>query len=151
VGRSIVKVDGRDFELTLAGGIWLKEIGIDWQALERKKRLFAPQCLDWTERRYHIAGALGSALLARMFELGWLKKAWAPRLVKLTAKGQIELKRRLALVVTGNASKRVKITGRGRRAPTLLITIWGIVLVRVRLGRLLWPRQNNQRYRKGMR
>jgi DNA-binding transcriptional ArsR family regulator len=98
--RNYVKVDGRDFELTQVGGTWLKEFGIDWQALESKKRLFAPQCLDWTERRYHIAGALGSALLARMFELGWLRKAWAPRLVSLTAKGEIELKRRLSLVVT---------------------------------------------------
>lgn len=98
--RDYVKVEGRDFELTPTGATWLKEIGIDWQALESKKRLFAPQCLDWTERRYHIAGALGSALLARMFELGWLKKAWAPRLLKLTAKGEIELKRRLSLVVT---------------------------------------------------
>jgi DNA-binding transcriptional ArsR family regulator len=98
--RNYVKVDGRDFELTLAGGTWLKEMGIDWQALESKKRLFAPQCLDWTERRYHIAGALGSALLARMLELGWLKKAWAPRLIKVTTKGELELKRRLSLVVT---------------------------------------------------
>jgi len=97
--RKYVKTEGRDFELTLTGGTWLQEIGIDWRALESRKRLFAPQCLDWTERRYHIAGALGSALLARMFELGWLKKAWAPRLVKLTAKGEIELKRRLSLVV----------------------------------------------------
>jgi len=95
-----VRLEGRDFKLTPAGRIWLKEIEVDWQALESMKRSFAPQCLDWTERRYHIAGALGSALLARMFELGWLKKAWAPRLVRLTTKGEIELKRRLSLVVT---------------------------------------------------
>jgi DNA-binding transcriptional ArsR family regulator len=97
--RNHVKVAGRDFELTVSGENWLQEIGIDWQTLESRKRQFAPQCLDWTERRYHIAGALGSALLARMFELGWLKKAWAPRLIKLTPKGENELKRRLSLVV----------------------------------------------------
>jgi hypothetical protein len=93
--------------------------------LAQHAALSHPHDSDWTERRYHIAGALGSALLARMLELGWLKKAWAPRLVELSAKGQIELQRRLALAVTGNASNRVKITGRGRRAPTLLIIIFG--------------------------
>lgn len=97
--RGYLKVGGLAFELTTAGATWLEDIGVDCQALESKKRQFAPQCLDWTERRYHIAGALGSALLAQMFELGWLKKTWAPRLVKLTARGQIELQRRLSLVI----------------------------------------------------
>jgi len=102
--RAYVKLEGRAFELTTAGATWLEEIGIDCQSLEDRKRLFAPQCLDWTERRYHIAGALGSALLTRMFELGWLKKAWAPRLVRLTARGQIELKRRLSLQIASGGS-----------------------------------------------
>jgi DNA-binding transcriptional ArsR family regulator len=97
--RAYLRGKGRDFELTRAGGIWLKEFGVDCQALKNKKRSFAPQCLDWTERRYHIAGALGSALLIRMFELGWLKKAWVPRLVRLTIKGETELSRRLSVVV----------------------------------------------------
>jgi DNA-binding transcriptional ArsR family regulator len=94
-----VRAKGRDFEVTQAGRIWLKEFGVDWQALKNRKRSFAPQCLDWTERRYHIAGALGSALLIRMLEVGWLKKAWAPRLVRLTAEGELELSRRLSVVV----------------------------------------------------
>jgi hypothetical protein len=39
-----------------------------------------------------------------MFELRWLKKAWAPRLVRLTTQGEIELKRRLSLVITGSTA-----------------------------------------------
>jgi DNA-binding transcriptional ArsR family regulator len=97
--RAYVMAEGRDFDLTRAGRIWLKEFGVDWRALKNEKRSFAPQCLDWTEQRYHIAGALGSVLLIRMFELGWLKKAWAPRLLRLTTKGEIELSRRLSVVV----------------------------------------------------
>jgi DNA-binding transcriptional ArsR family regulator len=108
--REYLKAEGRNFELTPSGGAWLQEMGIDWQGLESRKRLFAPQCLDWTERRYHIAGALGAALLARMFELGWLKKALVPRLVKLTGRGEIELRRRLSLVV----ARRVQVFGRGQ-------------------------------------
>ena len=97
--RAYVIVEGTNFQLTRAGRIWLQEIGVDWQRLKNEKRSFAPQCLDWTEQRYHIAGALGSVLLIRMFELGWLKKAWAPRLLRLTTKGEIELSRRLSVVV----------------------------------------------------
>jgi DNA-binding transcriptional ArsR family regulator/DNA-binding PadR family transcriptional regulator len=98
--HAYLRAEGRDFELTPAGEAWLQEIEVDLRAVESMRRAFAPQCLDWTDRRYHIAGALGSALLTRMLELGWLKKAWAPRLVRLTTKGEMELKRRLSLVVT---------------------------------------------------
>jgi DNA-binding transcriptional ArsR family regulator len=105
--RAYLRAAGRDFKLTRAGRIWLNEFGVDWQALKNEKRSFAPQCLDWTEQRYHIAGALGSALLIRMFEQGWLKRSWAPRLVRLTTKGEIELSRRLSVVVRlGPESRR---------------------------------------------
>jgi len=102
--RAYLRAEGREFELTATGKTWLQELEIDSHALESMKRSFAPQCLDWTDRRYHIAGALGSALLTRMFELRWLKKAWAPRLVRLTTQGEIELKRRLSLVITGSTA-----------------------------------------------
>jgi DNA-binding transcriptional ArsR family regulator len=102
--RAYLRAEGREFELTAAGKTWLQELEIDSHALESMKRSFAPQCLDWTDRRYHIAGALGSALLTRMFELRWLKKAWAPRLVRLTTQGEIELKRRLSLVITASTA-----------------------------------------------
>lgn len=97
--RRYVRAEGRGFKLMLAGELWLEEFGVDWRALKTTKRSFAPQCLDWTERRYHIAGALGSALLSRMLELGWLKKAWVPRLIRLTTKGEVELNRHLSLTV----------------------------------------------------
>jgi DNA-binding transcriptional ArsR family regulator len=104
--RRYLKVEGRDFELTPAGEVWLEEFGVDWRALKSMKRSFAPQCLDWTERRYHVAGALGSALLIRMFERGWLKKAWLPRLVRVTTKGERELKEALSVVVSPQIGER---------------------------------------------
>lgn len=104
--RAYIKVKGREFELTPAGELWLEEFGVDWRALKSMKRSFAPQCLDWTERRYHIAGALGSALLNRMLELRWLKKSWAPRLIRLTAKGELGLNQMLSVVVTWKPEER---------------------------------------------
>jgi DNA-binding transcriptional ArsR family regulator len=45
-------------------------------------------CLDWSERRTHLAGALGAALLARFFELGWAKRDCETRAVRFTADGE---------------------------------------------------------------
>lgn len=45
-------------------------------------------CLDWTERRHHVAGALPAALTERLFELGWLRRPDAGRAVCLTAPGR---------------------------------------------------------------
>jgi hypothetical protein len=49
----------RDYELGRAGRAWFANLGIDVDSLRRSRRIFARQCLDWTERRPHIAGALG--------------------------------------------------------------------------------------------
>jgi hypothetical protein len=53
----------------------------------RGSRPFARPCLDWTERRFHAAGALPAALLRRLFALGWLESAAVPRAVRVTASG----------------------------------------------------------------
>jgi hypothetical protein len=58
--------------------------------------------LDFTERRHHLAGALGAALLERMVELDWIVKSRVPRAVRLTAKGRLEVTRRLCLKFTDN-------------------------------------------------
>jgi DNA-binding transcriptional ArsR family regulator len=70
------------------------------QARPRKKsgRVFARQCIDWSERRNHLAGALGSALADRLFDLGWIKRAADCRAVRVTELGHQELERQLGLV-----------------------------------------------------
>lgn len=54
-------------------------------------RYLARRCLDWTERRPHIAGALGAALLARMFERRWLARVTGSRAVRITSRGHAGL------------------------------------------------------------
>ena len=88
------------FEVTGHGFDWLDRLEIDCRKLKAEKRAFAPQCLDLTERRPHIAGALGSALCARFIEAGWLVKTRVPRVVRLTAQGSSELSKRLHIVFT---------------------------------------------------
>jgi DNA-binding transcriptional ArsR family regulator len=70
----------------------LGEIGIDLHTLERQRRASVRLCLDWSERRPHVAGAFGAALATRLFELGWIKKRAANRSVEVTTAGHASLR-----------------------------------------------------------
>lgn len=68
--------DGRrDFVVTGVGAGRLREIGVDADLLTRSRRILARDCLDWTERTPHLAGALPAALLVAAAERGWLVRA----------------------------------------------------------------------------
>jgi len=82
---------GEDLELSSTGERMFATLGIDTQALASQKRAFCRACLDWSERRYHLAGALGAALLARFVELKWAKRARDSRVLTVTATGEREL------------------------------------------------------------
>jgi hypothetical protein len=75
------------YTLTDAGTRWLEDLGVDVGAAQRMRRAFALQCLDWSERRYHVAGALGAGIAARLFDLGWIIRLPSCRGVKLTPAG----------------------------------------------------------------
>jgi DNA-binding transcriptional ArsR family regulator len=97
VGRGLLRAVGRDFQLTKKGAQWFSELGIDTGALRKSGRVFARRCLDWSERRNHLAGALGSALSEHLFERGWIKHVQESRAVRITELGRRELKRRLGV------------------------------------------------------
>jgi DNA-binding transcriptional ArsR family regulator len=101
-GQNVIRATGKGYEVTASGSVWLSDMGINCKELQPRNRLFAAQCLDFTERRHHLAGALGAALLERMVEMGWIVKSRVPRAVRLTAKGKIELSKRLRLKFTDN-------------------------------------------------
>ncbi|WP_433711082.1 ArsR/SmtB family transcription factor [Nocardia sp. CA-084685] len=67
-------VDDRDHQLTPVGRQLAERLGIDLQALNSTRRVFARICVDWTQRRPHLAGALPAALTDRFLELGWLTR-----------------------------------------------------------------------------
>lgn len=72
---SLLSSDGTsDFELTDRGLLFLEEFGLDPEPILRSRRMLARDCLDWTERKPHLAGALPAALLARFLERGWLDR-----------------------------------------------------------------------------
>jgi DNA-binding transcriptional ArsR family regulator len=76
-------------EITEAGTRFLTEFGIDLAALGSTRRHFCRLCLDWTERRPHIAGAVGAALTKRYFDLGWTERMKHSRAVIVTAWGKL--------------------------------------------------------------
>lgn len=71
----------------------LGRMGIDVEALlalrgKRSARILCRPCLDWSERRAHLAGAVGAALCAHSFGKGWIRRIDGTRAVAITPKGQ---------------------------------------------------------------
>jgi DNA-binding transcriptional ArsR family regulator len=77
----------RVFEVTEYGREQLTSFGVDADELRRQRRRFAGACLDWTERRAHLNGALGAAITARLFDLGWIERGSRRRSVVITDVG----------------------------------------------------------------
>lgn len=63
-----------DHDLTAAGDALLRQLRIDPDELRSTRRIFARSCVDWTQRRPHLAGALPAAITSRLLELGWLHR-----------------------------------------------------------------------------
>jgi len=79
--------EDRDFRLTPLGEERLAALGVDLERALHKRRAFARACVDLTQRRPHIGGALGAALLEMYFERGWILRMRRSRAVSITPKG----------------------------------------------------------------
>lgn len=90
VRERIISLSGeRDYRVTRHGIAWLSErFDIDVGALERTRRATALRCMDWTERRPHMAGALGAELLVRMTNRRWVAVTSQPRALRITSRGR---------------------------------------------------------------
>ena len=90
--RGLLSADGaRDFQLTDRGLCFLGELGLDAEPILRSRRMLARDCLDWTERKPHLAGGLPAALLARFLDLGWLDRRRNDRGLTVTDLGHANL------------------------------------------------------------
>lgn len=76
------------FELSSKGEKYMGQLGINLPELRQQRRIFLRPCLDWTERRYHIAGALGAALLDLMLADDWIRRTHQSRAIVVTARGE---------------------------------------------------------------
>ena len=95
----IVPGEGKRLNVTPSGEKWLADmLGIETARLRPGRHGMACRCLDWTERRHHVAGPLGAALLRHCRELGWITQAGASaRAVKLSPRGAARMREMLAV------------------------------------------------------
>lgn len=87
IEQNYMEKAGKDYILTAGGKASLAKLGVAVECAPGSRRYFARQCLDWSERRYHLAGSLGAALAKRLFELKWLESLPDGRAVRVTAAG----------------------------------------------------------------
>ena len=83
--------DGRSYRLTAAGTRSLRGLGID--ARGRRDQPAARRCVDWTERRPHIAGPVGTALATLALDRGWVRRLRGTRAVVVTPAGRRQLEK----------------------------------------------------------
>jgi DNA-binding transcriptional ArsR family regulator len=86
-------------EVTASGADFMAKLGVDLSAAREKRRIFCRPCVDWTERRSHIGGAVGAALACRCFELKWIERARDSRALTITPAGRRGLSEFFALSI----------------------------------------------------
>jgi DNA-binding transcriptional ArsR family regulator len=84
-------------ELTKRGQRYCQEFGIDIEALARERRPLCRACLDWSARRYHLAGALGAAVLSRCLDLHWARREKGSRVISFSATGERALREQFGI------------------------------------------------------
>ena len=82
-----------DFSLGRRARAWFGELGVDLEALPRGRRPLLRVCTDWTERREHLAGALGAAICLAVLDADWAVRQPSSRALRLTPRGKTELGR----------------------------------------------------------
>jgi len=92
VDRGWVVLDDDTAEITTAGARFFTRFGIELPTTPSTRRRACRPCLDWTEHRPHIAGALGAALTTRYFELGWIERITRSQAVAITPLGRRRLR-----------------------------------------------------------
>lgn len=95
VARGCLELSPDGGALTAAGEAFLAELGLAPAA--RGGTPFCRPCLDWSERRFHLAGALGRGLQRRLLELGWIRRQEGSRAILVTRPGELGLQRTFGL------------------------------------------------------
>jgi DNA-binding transcriptional ArsR family regulator len=88
LARGFLGAGKEGLELTREGVDFVSGFGIDLEGLRAGRARLCRECLDWSERRSHLAGSLGRALLSRFEELGWARRNQATRVVTFSREGE---------------------------------------------------------------
>lgn len=95
--QGTLRLSDAGFALTARGRERLGALGVDVASAQAARRTFIRHCIDWTERRPHLAGALGAAIADRLFELQWVSRREGSRALQITPSGARELRAHFGL------------------------------------------------------
>lgn len=95
ISGGFLVLENKTYSVTKKGEQFFQGLGISVDELQKLRRSFAKPCLDWSERKYHLAGSLGAALLDRMIDMDWLRREKDSRVMILTSTGRKELYEKL--------------------------------------------------------
>ena len=84
----VLEMSQKGLRLSESGVQWFGRLGINTDAAARQRRTFCRSCMDWSERKFHLAGSLGAALLSRFYDLGWARRDRSSRVIRFTPKGE---------------------------------------------------------------
>ena len=90
--RELIKESGQELELTIEGRKFFDGLGFDIGGLSASRRPMCKSCLDWSARRSHLAGALGTALLDYFYDNGWAEREEGTRVVLFSKPGELKFK-----------------------------------------------------------
>jgi len=85
--------------LTASGEAFLRDFGIDVEKARQSRRIFCRPCVDWSERRPHLAGAVGAALAQRLFALHWIARVRDGRALAVTPTGRRNLEQMFGVLL----------------------------------------------------
>ncbi len=85
--RNWLRCSPRGIATTPEGEAWFGRMAVDVDSLRAKRRPLCRACLDWSERRLHLAGSLGAALLDRLLALRWARRDAGTRAISFSPRG----------------------------------------------------------------
>ncbi len=88
LAKGFLTPENEGLGLTDDGRAFAEGFAIDLEPLEKSRRPMCKSCLDWSNRRSHLAGSLGSALLTRFYDLGWARRIEGSRIVAFSPRGE---------------------------------------------------------------
>ena len=97
VAKKFVVLSEEGGEVTPAGARFLAKFGAELKSKTSGRRIFCRACLDWSERRYHVAGLVGAEIWRRCLELGWVARQRDTRAVRVTPAGRRGLRETLGV------------------------------------------------------
>ena len=88
IENKFIRQQEEQLDITPTGRVFVSDLGIDLDALQSNRRPLCKSCLDWSARRHHLAGSLGTALLDYFFTKNWAKRQQGTRVVSFTKTGE---------------------------------------------------------------